>query len=839
MTLRDTAATEQTATRALLVSDLVDSTAMLQRLGDRDAARLLAAEDAVGRSLAHRYQGQEIDKSDGFLFLFPQVWQAVGFAMEYHRKLAELSLTLPMPLRARIGIHFGEVILQTHREEDVARGAKRVEVSGLAKPVAGRLMSIAQPGQTLLSETAMREGPEQCLRELPAELDLHWHAHGLYRLKGVSEAVQVFEVVSGIAIRPREPLDSPKAHSLKRRTRRNLLRGAAAAIGVAAVPTGYWAWINHNRFEFPRASWLVLADWLDNVHDGALNPVLHTAFRIAMDQSRFAYVLNDAAVRDALLRMRRDEHATVDRAAAVEIARRERAAAVIVPSIDPIEIGQRISATVIDPWKDRVVQTLVVAVANPTHLTSALDELAAQVRKTLGESIESIAQDSRPLAKVTTADMTALQLYSEAVLKVRQRDASGAVRLLEQAIVIDPQFASAYSKLGTIQTFSRYEPRIAEANWRRAVDIEGRLTRREQMYIEAHLASLSTPEDMRARWIAMFTVFPDDAAAGNNAALVDWMHYGRIDDARDRMARVAKILHPWQYRAVHNLGYLQLAGGDVRQALATFQQSLASFDDPTHFGLLRALIVEGGLDQANTLLKRFAKSGESAGAETERFEANILLVVAQGNIEFALTLADRLQRRSDELDFPTASRIAVRARYLLGRELGDKQVMNAAFEELLGMVQKDASDDIGGLMHVPRLDLLPLAIDAVRDHALDRLQRVQSVMEPSSRWQHFPVLQAATQLIEGWQHYAQGDFNQAIQSSRDSMLRAPLFLASELSATAQHAMGDHPALKVTLQSSHAGLHSALGESYNFFGTHLVNLLAWRRMQAFAKSEHTP
>ena len=84
--------------RALLMSDLVDSTAMQQRLGDHEAARVLAAEDEAGRLLAHRYQGLEIDKSDGFLFLFDEVWQAVGFAIDYHRTLAELSHTLPMPL---------------------------------------------------------------------------------------------------------------------------------------------------------------------------------------------------------------------------------------------------------------------------------------------------------------------------------------------------------------------------------------------------------------------------------------------------------------------------------------------------------------------------------------------------------------------------------------------------------------------------------------------------------------------------------------------------------------------------------------------------------------------
>jgi putative peptide modification system cyclase len=832
----DAAQSEVSAVRALLVSDLVDSTAMLQRLGDREAARLMAAEDEVGRTLARRYNGQEIDKSDGFLFLFPEVWQAVGFAIEYHRKLAELSHTLTMPLRARIGIHCGEIILRPHSGEDVARGAKPMEVSGLAKPVAGRLMSAAQPGQTLLSEAAMRDGPGPCLRHLREELDLHGHAHGPYRLKGVSEPVRVFEVLAGMGARPREPLDNAKAHSVRRQNRRNLLRGAAAVAAIAALPAGYWSWQRFTRFEFPRASWMVLADWVNNVNDTALGGVLKTAFRIAMDQSRFAYVLNDGAVRETLVRMRRSETALIDREAAVEIARRERAAAVIIPAVDPIELGYRLSATVVDPWSDRVVETLVVAVASATHLTSALDELAAQVRKTLGESIQAIAEDSRPLAKVTTADMAALKLYSEADFKVRQRDAAGAVKLLEQAISIDPEFASAYAKLGTIQVISRYDPRLAEANWRRAIAIEERLTRREQMYIEAHLASMGTPEDMRSLWTAMFTVFPNDAGAGNNAALVDWMHYGRFEEARDRLLSVVEILHPWQYRAVHNLGYLRLAIGQMKESLADFEKSLHSHEDPVHFGLVRALIVERQFDRAAALLSQYAKAGEGAGMETERAEAGILLAVARDDLRNALALADELHRRGSELNFAFAIRVAVRARYLVGHELRDSALVESAFEELFELVQRDIADNVGGLMTVPHLDLLPLAIDAVRDKREDRMQRLQPMLELDGRWKQFPELQAAAVIIEGWKHLSRGEHELAIRASHDSMLRAPLFAASDLTASAQQAMGDTSALRVTLQSVHAQLHRALGESCNYFGTQLSNLLAWRRMQSLLPNQ---
>ena len=51
----------------------------------------------------------------------------------------------------RTGIHLGEVILRRKPAEHVARGAKPVEVEGLAKPTAARIMSLADPNQILLT----------------------------------------------------------------------------------------------------------------------------------------------------------------------------------------------------------------------------------------------------------------------------------------------------------------------------------------------------------------------------------------------------------------------------------------------------------------------------------------------------------------------------------------------------------------------------------------------------------------------------------------------------------------------------------------------------------------
>lgn len=179
------ATTLREQTQALLLTDVVDSTAMAERLGDRRMAEVWAAHDRVARDLLAPNGGREIDKTDGFLLLFEDVDAAVRYAVAYHAALRALSEELGEPLAARAGLHRGPVVLRENTPGDVARGAKPLEVEGLAKPTAARIMSVARGGQTLLSAAA---------RERLGDAELQVLSHGHWRLKGVAAPVELFEV---------------------------------------------------------------------------------------------------------------------------------------------------------------------------------------------------------------------------------------------------------------------------------------------------------------------------------------------------------------------------------------------------------------------------------------------------------------------------------------------------------------------------------------------------------------------------------------------------------------------------------------------------------------------
>jgi class 3 adenylate cyclase len=113
--------------RALLLTDVVDSTKLSEAIGDQAMAEVWAAHDRVARDLLPQWRGREIDKTDGMLLLFDTAADAVYYALHYHHALADLH----MPLKARAGLHVGPVILRENSARDVARGAKPLEVNGL------------------------------------------------------------------------------------------------------------------------------------------------------------------------------------------------------------------------------------------------------------------------------------------------------------------------------------------------------------------------------------------------------------------------------------------------------------------------------------------------------------------------------------------------------------------------------------------------------------------------------------------------------------------------------------------------------------------------------------
>ena len=219
---------KQPAIRTLLLCDLVASTRLVETLGDVAAAELLARHDRIARDLLVVHNGREIDKSDGFLLLFERPVEAMRFALSYQAQLRALGAEAHADIAARVGIHLGEVVLRENTSADVARGAKLLEVEGLAKAVAARVMSLAGQGRILLTRTAYDFARRAAVGSTD-EAPLRWAVHGTYRMAGVEELVEVCEVAATGAGLLTPPPSAEKAERINE-SQASLQAAAPAAI---------------------------------------------------------------------------------------------------------------------------------------------------------------------------------------------------------------------------------------------------------------------------------------------------------------------------------------------------------------------------------------------------------------------------------------------------------------------------------------------------------------------------------------------------------------------------------------------------------------------------------
>lgn len=187
----------------LLVTDVVDSTRIVQEIGDDAGVTMWVAHDRAGRDLLHAWRGREVDRTDGFVLRFTSVDDAVGFALAYHRALERVPLPGGRRLAARVGVHVDHVVvLETPKRARLA-GAKPLVVEGRGKQDAARVMSLGTGGTTLLTGAAAA-----ALHRVPSGTELV--ARGSWQLGERREPVAVAEVVAVGA--PLSPLrSSPQA----------------------------------------------------------------------------------------------------------------------------------------------------------------------------------------------------------------------------------------------------------------------------------------------------------------------------------------------------------------------------------------------------------------------------------------------------------------------------------------------------------------------------------------------------------------------------------------------------------------------------------------------------
>jgi class 3 adenylate cyclase/dihydrofolate reductase len=151
----------------LLFTDVVDSTGLATKMGDRPWKKLLDRHHDVVRAEVRRWHGRNLEfTGDGTMAVFDSPTRALRCAWQLIDELR------PLGLEIRAGIHAGEI-------ERRADG-----VGGIGVHIAARVLGKAGAGQVLVTRIA---------RDLATGTDLAFRGIGSATLKGVPGQWELFE----------------------------------------------------------------------------------------------------------------------------------------------------------------------------------------------------------------------------------------------------------------------------------------------------------------------------------------------------------------------------------------------------------------------------------------------------------------------------------------------------------------------------------------------------------------------------------------------------------------------------------------------------------------------
>lgn len=153
----------------VVFTDVVGSTELATKLGDRRWRDLLETHHATVRAELARYRGREVDTAgDGFLAVFDGPARAIRAA----KSIVDAVRALGLEIRA--GIHTGEI-------EQLPSG----DIRGIAVHVGARVAAAADAGEVLVSSS---------VRDLVAGSGFTFVDRGVHSLKGVEEERRLYAV---------------------------------------------------------------------------------------------------------------------------------------------------------------------------------------------------------------------------------------------------------------------------------------------------------------------------------------------------------------------------------------------------------------------------------------------------------------------------------------------------------------------------------------------------------------------------------------------------------------------------------------------------------------------
>ena len=330
-----------------------------------------------------------------------------------------------------------------------------------------------------------------------------------------------------------------------------------AGVGIVVLAVGGFAVYRYeHRVLASNQDKIVFGGFANGTSNTELDQTLSSAVQLKLQESPYLSLIPDAKFR-----------ATVKNAEAAPL-QEELGACETLGGQVLLRGGIRARANgyqvLLSAWScasHRLLSNQSADAASQASILPALDSAIDGMRRRLGEPESSLHRFNIPLEQATTASLTALKSFTLGEQKRGVGDDDGAIANYKLAIDLDPQFALAYARVGTITNNSS---RRAESQvyYRKAFELKNRASDREKLYILTHYYEYVTGEIRRAidDYEVWRTLYPRDVVPANNLAL-EYLATGEPAKALP-LAKMAVQLDPSNETTYFTLGFAYLRSGN-------------------------------------------------------------------------------------------------------------------------------------------------------------------------------------------------------------------------------------------------------------------------------------
>jgi len=390
---------------------------------------------------------------------------------------------------------------------------------------------------------------------------------------------------------------------------------------------------------------ILITDFVNTTADPVFDGTLKKALAVDLGQSPYLNVFPDQKIRQTLQFMGRSPGDRITTDVGREICQRDGIKAMLNGSIDSVGGQFVISLEATNAASGDSLGRQQAQADRKEDVLNALHSAATKLRGQLGESLSMVKKYDMPLSMATTSSLEALKALSLGDAKHNIGDELAAVPNYQHAIEIDPNFAMAYARLGTIYN-NLGQTESSEQNRQKAFELRDRASEREKLYITAHYYADSGQLDKGITAYELYRqTYPRDSIPFNNLAAI-YNQLGQFDNALENAKRSVE-LDPDMASGYENVAVAYAGLNRTEEARAMINAALQHKASAAGFHLILAV-----LDWCEGKEADMEKELQSASATPEG-EASVLgiragIAGARGQVrqarEFARQNGDALDR---------------------------------------------------------------------------------------------------------------------------------------------------------------------------------------------------